>query len=358
MILTIVSGGGVGGHFNPDLPIIGPLVQKIYALKQSGALDDKTSVRDLAEAFRDSATRPGGDLSNIGSPQSPQITYNPPAQFASSRRAADKLLIATFNIQVFGESKLAKREVVGVLADVVRHFDVVALQEIRAKSDEILPRFLAAINSDGSRYDFIIGPRLGRTSSTEQYAYVYDTTRVEYNPKQVGNLSDPQDRLHREPYVARFRARTQSPEQAFTFWLVNTHTDPDEVPEEVDALADVFRLMQVASPDEDDVILLGDLNASETQMGRLGQLPGMSWVVRGAMTNTRLTKAYDNILFQRDATTEYTGRWGVFNLQQAYGLTNEQALMVSDHYPVWAEFQVWETPSANRMTQVAPVIRR
>lgn len=355
MIITAISGGGVGGHFNPDWPIVGPLVQKLYALKSSGALDDATNVRDLAEAFRKDAAIASGDLHSI---QPPPPAYAAPTQMASSRRPPDKLLIASFNIQVFGESKMAKPEVVAILADVVRQFDIVAIQEVRAKSDDILPRFMAAVNADGSRYEFIIGPRIGRTVSTEQYAFIYDTTRVEYNPQQVGTLSDPQDRLHREPYVARFRARTQYPESAFTFWLVNIHTDPDEVAEEVDALADVFRLMQTASPDEDDVILLGDLNANESQMGRLAQIPGIGWVVSGAMTNTRQNKAYDNIIFQRQATSEYTGRWGVFDLQRAYGLTTEQALSVSDHYPVWSEFHIWEATPANRMTQAAPTLQR
>ena len=93
-----------------------------------------------------------------------------------------------------------------------------------------------------------------------------------------------------------------SPIAAFTFWLVNTHTDPDEVPEEVAALADVFQIMQRAKPDEDDVILLGDLNASETQLGPLGQIPGITWAVRGVMTNTRQNKMYDNLLFHSQAT--------------------------------------------------------
>ncbi len=63
-------------------------------------------------------------------------------------------MIATFNIQVFGKSKLSKPGVVDVLAQVVRQFDVVAIQEVRATEDDILPRFIAAINADGSRYDF------------------------------------------------------------------------------------------------------------------------------------------------------------------------------------------------------------
>ena len=237
-----------------------------------------------------------------------------------------------------------------MLAQIVRGFDIVAIQEVRAKSDEILPRFLAAINSDGSRYDYLIGPRLGRTVSTEQYVFVYDTNRIEHDPTSVGTIQDSEDLLHREPMVARFRPRTRAPDRAFSFWLVNSHTDPDEVKQEVDALADVFRAMQTARPYEDDVILLGDLNASESQLGRLGKLPGINWVVRNAMTNTRQNKAYDNIIFDSFATGEYTGRWGIVDIERRFGLSRDQALKVSDHLPVWAEFEIWEAPASRQFT--------
>jgi hypothetical protein len=32
------------------------------------------------------------------------------------------------------------------------------------------------VNADGSSYDVIVGPRVGRTTSKEQYAFMYDTT--------------------------------------------------------------------------------------------------------------------------------------------------------------------------------------
>ncbi len=217
---------------------------------------------------------------------------------------------------------------------------------------------MAAINADGSRYDFVIGPRLGRTVSTEQYAFVYDTNRIEVDRSAIGTMSDPSDLLHREPFVARFRTRANSTAAPFSFWLVNSHTDPDEVKTEVDALAGAFQIMQTARPDEDDVILLGDLNASEQQLGKLGQVPGIAWVVTGTTTNTRRNKAYDNILFSRIYTTEYTGRWGVVDIQSVLGLTPEQALEVSDHFPVWAEFRIWESGPANNTAQLPGFYRQ
>jgi len=203
--------------------------------------------------------------------------------FAAAQPVAkpwDALLISSFNIQVFGESKLSKPQVVEILARVVRKFDIVAIQEVRAKSDDIIPRFIQAVNADGSRYHYLIGPREGRTSSKEQYVFVYDTTRVEVDPSSAGVFPDPSDRLHRPPMCARFRTRITPAQLAFSFWLVNTHTDPDEVPQELAALADVFEAMQRAHPDEDDVILLGDLNAGPPQFKSFQRIPGIGEDVR------------------------------------------------------------------------------
>jgi deoxyribonuclease-1-like protein len=375
MIITAISGGGVTGYVNPELPILGPIVKNLVAARasnESAALtgnpeergDSYTNGRVLTSAQAAPAFA-GPALSGTAQPAYAQPTYAQPAyaqptyaQPTHSQRPNDKLLIATFNIQVFGASKLAKREAMAVIVQVIRHFDIVAIQEVRAKEDNILPSLVNAINEDGSRYGYLIGPRLGRSVSTEQYAFVYDTNRVEYDPSCVGTVQDPSDLLHREPFVARFRPRTDMPERAFSFWLVNIHTDPDEVATEIAALADVFQSMRSARPDEDDVILLGDLNASETQLGKLGKIPGMRWVVSGAMTNTRRTKAYDNILFDGPSTSEFTGRWGVFDLEKAFRLTMDQALEVSDHSPVWAEFDIWESPQRNQFSGRNPQLTR
>ena len=347
--LTLISGGGLGAYFNPDWPIIGPLLQ---SLREHS---DTEAAGALTEQLRDVLVQ----RKRLETPSGPTEFRNSAAdQRVLAQRPADRLLIATFNIQVFGKSKLAKQDVMKVIVETLRQFDIVAIQEVRAKEDDILPRLIDAINANGSRYHFLVGPRLGRTVSTEQYAFVYDTNRVEYDPSSVSTFHDPTAVLHREPFMARFRPLSRSPENAFSFWLVNIHTDPDEVTTEVAALADVFQAMRVARPDEDDVILLGDLNASETQLGRLGQIPGITWVVSGAMTNTLQTKAYDNIVFDGPDTSEYTGRWGVFDLATYFGLSKENALRVSDHLPVWAEFQIWEARGQGQFAERSPRSQR
>jgi len=257
-------------------------------------------------------------------------------------RAGGSIRIASFNIQVFGESKLAKPDVMRVLAEVVRRFDVVAIQEIRATTQDVMPRFLQMINAEGATYDFVIGPRLGRTSSKEQYAFVYNKASVELVPGSVYTVDDPDDRLHREPLVAGFSVRGPPPAQAFTFTLIDIHTDPDEVHKELDALDDVYRAVRDDGRREDDVILLGDLNTDDAHLGELGQMPYLMAAITKTPSNTRGTKLYDNLLFDRRATTEFTGRSGVLNVMHEYGLSMHDALEVSDHFPVWAEFSVYE----------------
>ena len=145
------------------------------------------------------------------------------------RADGDTIRIASFNIQVFGTSKLKKPDAMDVLVKVVRQFDVVAIQEIRAKDQTVLQQFVEMINADGMHhYDYVIGPRLGRTSSKEQYAFVFDTARIETDRESAYTAADPGDYLHREPFVASFRVRGLDSTQAFSFKLVNIHTDPDE----------------------------------------------------------------------------------------------------------------------------------
>jgi endonuclease/exonuclease/phosphatase family metal-dependent hydrolase len=269
---------------------------------------------------------------------------NPPV-----RRTGDTIRIASFNIQVFGRRKLQKRVVADMLAGIVRRFDIVAIQEIRSRDQDVLPEFVNLVNAAGREYDYVIGPRIGRTSSKEQYAFVFDRSSVEVDRAQLYTVSDPDDLLHREPFVGWFRVRGPPESEAFTFTLVNIHTDPDEVQDELNSLDNVYRVVRDDGRKEDDVIILGDLNANDSQLGQLGEVSGITWVISGVPTNTRGTKQYDNLLFHEQATAEFVGRSGTFDFMREFNLTVEQALEVSDHLPVWAEFTVIEGGQIGRV---------
>jgi deoxyribonuclease-1-like protein len=260
-------------------------------------------------------------------------------------RGNQTIRIATFNIQVFGEAKLNDPQVMQTIVAILRSFDLIAIQEVRSVTQDIMPQLIALLNADGKyHYDYAIGPRLGRTSSKEQYAFVFDTATIELDRYQLYTVDDPDDLLHREPLVGWFRARGPAPEQAFTFSLATIHTDPDETNQELDVLDDVFfKVREDPRRGEDDVILVGDFNARASKLRQLGQMRGLVKVIDGETpTNTLHNAQYDNILFQETATTEFTGRCGVFDFRRQYNLSLDQAQRVSDHMPVWAEFSVFE----------------
>ena len=258
--------------------------------------------------------------------------------------------IASFNIQVFGDAKAKKPYVMATLASIIHNFHVVAIQEIRTQDDYFIDNFLRTyVNQNGHTYNKVIGPRLGRTNSKEQYCYLYDTTTVEVNPHCIFTVNDPDDLLHREPLVTMFRVRGPPAQQAFTFVLIDMHTDPDETHNELNALGQVYQAVRRACNGEDDIILLGDLNVDDKHLGDLGRIDGIRPVVMNTPTNTRQNAQYDNLVFHGPSTTEFTGRWGVFNFAQQFHLTQEQALEVSDHFPVWAEFNAYESTQPGRV---------
>lgn len=301
-----------------------------------------------------------------GYPAQQPVNRNPGFAPAVDPVRAPTIKIASFNIQTFGDTKASKGYVMDALARVVRQFDVVAIQEIRTQDDYLIQNFLTKyVNRDGTvRYDARVSPRLGRTQSTEQYAFVFNTATVDVHPTLCSVFPDPEDRLHREPYVALFRTRVVEPFKPFTFTLINVHTDPDEIPDELDALYYVYRDVQRAAIDgatEDDVILLGDLNTKvqarsryrsergdrslrPSDLGLLSRIQGISPLIRSESTMVATNRLYDNLLVPSYTTVEFTGNHGVLDLRTdlGYPLTEKQAKQVSDHQPVWGEFRAIE----------------
>ncbi len=257
-------------------------------------------------------------------------------------QSENTIRIATFNIQVFGQSKMKKPQVPQILARIIQQFDVVAVQEIRSQDQSFMDEFLSIVNSGNHRYAYLIGPRLGRTASKEQYAYFYNTERIAVNDKWTYTVIDKYDKLHRPPYIAHFQTLSSSSKKPFTFSLINIHTDPDETKQELNVLDDVYRVVANDGSQEDDVILLGDLNVNDQKLGELGMVPDLMWTVSKTPTNTRKSKQYDNILFSRHRSQEFTGKSGIYDFKTRFKLTEKEALVVSDHLPVWAEFQISE----------------
>jgi len=267
------------------------------------------------------------------------------------------IIMGSFNIQVFGRSKIGKSDVTNILVDVARRFDILAIQELRSTDQSIIPRFLEMINADGSKFRSVVGPRQGYTISTEQYVYIYDSEKIQLMGEPYV-APDPQGLIHRSPLVAHFRCLNLPPDQAFTFTLLNIHVDPDQVPTESAVLADVIARVRQTHPYEDDFILLGDVNSPPRFFQSYRWFDNQYPVVADEwQTKTAQNLNRDNIVFNAGNTREFLNQSGVMNLMLEYNLSVENALQVSDHLPVWAVFSAAEAQPA-RMVQEDPNVIR
>ncbi|MFW6109377.1 MAG: endonuclease/exonuclease/phosphatase family protein [archaeon] len=252
----------------------------------------------------------------------------------------ESIRIAAFNIQIFGRSKRDNPMVMDVLADTVREFDIVLIEEIRDSSETTAPIFLEEINlREGPKYDFIRSSRVGRTSSKEAYAYFYNTETVEYIPGSDFLYNDTGDVFEREPYVASFYAGE------FDFTLVGIHTKPDDAYYEIGNLTVVYDHIQGLG-EEQDIILLGDFNADgsyfdEDSLSNPLRSAEYYWVIENDFdTMTKTDWTYDRIILTNYTyNSEYIlSSSDVYYFDTIYGLNQTFTESVSDHYPVYAEF--------------------
>jgi len=275
---------------------------------------------------------------------------SPPA--APTRPA---IRLATFNLCGLDENRLANPKVCDSLVRILSRFDVVALQHVHSGSRGVLMRLKDQINATGRCFDFVTCPTLDRDPVEIYNAMLFDATTVEVDPLTVHSVDAPPGTFHVRPLVAEFRVRGPPPSEAFTFMLVNVLVDPRRGPQELDSLADVFRAARDSGHSgdggrvEDDIIMLGDLESDPEHLGRLGRIPGLVAAVNGIPTTTRGTRLADNILFDRRATVEYTGRSGVLDTIRELDLTPQEALDVSEHLPVWAEFSSYENGQSSHV---------
>ncbi len=251
--------------------------------------------------------------------------------------------IASFQLGRLDEAKLANRRVADVLAHLIPQFDLVAVQGVRGKNQAVLVRLIDQVNAaSGRTYDFATCPTQRRDALEHYSAFLFDRARIDVDRATVHFVEDRLNRFLITPLVGAFRVRGTDPELAFTFTLINVETDPEHAAAELDLLADVYRAVRNDGRNEDDVIVLGDLEADDQHLGELGKLFGATALFSNVPTTTRGTRLADNMVIDRRATVEFTGRTEVIDLMRQFNLTMAEAMEVSEHLPICAEFSSYE----------------
>jgi hypothetical protein len=275
------------------------------------------------------------------------------------------LLIGTWNIRALSkvypeweenpDSPKRNLRALAYIAEVIRQFDVVAIQEVKRDTTGIrmlLDNFL------GSHWGLIISDVSGGSGgNTERLAYIYDQRRVQPSglageivlpPTETG---DPADQFARTPYIVGFKSGDES------FSLLTAHIKYGQIPEdrlpELKALAkyiavEIRNRAKTMEAEETNLIVLGDFNIDERGDNPLFQsfistglwVPPQLWSLRSAFGKT--PKYYDNIAwFMGDLRLNFNNRAGVIDFSGAIyqDLTlSSMSFRMSDHFPLWVEF--------------------
>jgi endonuclease/exonuclease/phosphatase family metal-dependent hydrolase len=182
--------------------------------------------------------------------------------------------------------------------------------------------------------------RIGRSpQSAEYYGFLWDGDFVEM----VGSLHvdpDSADRIDRQPAWATFRTA----DGGLDFTVLAVHiTWGNRVANrkaEIRALDEVWTRTQNATPDDDDLVLVGDFNRNigDDAFDQLLAIPGMLRANEDTgPTHVSSRTTYDQIFLSTGETQEWTGEYFTYAFDEVlFGNDDADArLAASDHRPVW-----------------------
>lgn len=226
--------------------------------------------------------------------------------------------IAAWNLEVFGQAKAAKQDLLQDYASIIDDFDIVFIQEIRDKNETAFQALCDYLPD----YTCNLSSRAGRSASKEQYGLLYRNMSLatgkrivlqkwqDYNP-------DQEDRWERPPLAVTFDV------EGYLLTAHIIHVKPADVEEELSALEELV-------VNEGNTIILGDLNADCDYYNarKKKEFGAWHWIIRDEDDTTvgKTSCAYDRILLNDDAFEEY-GKKGIV----AEGIAKEH----TDHYLVW-----------------------
>jgi deoxyribonuclease-1-like protein len=259
-----------------------------------------------------------------------------------TKPAKSAIRIASINFGPLDAARLARPGVSGQMVQLLRDYDVIALQDIRGRDQATLVKLLELLNAGGRRFDSVVPEQVGRDPIETYMAFVFDADTIQVDRRTIATVDNRAQQFRHPPLTALFCAKAAPQKEAFTFLLINVHTPSDRVGREVPLLAQVFRTVRDGPQGEDDVIMLGEIGVGDADLQELGRIANMTCAIEGKSTLTRSARTVDNILFDRRATTEYMHRSDVVDVMRQFNLTLNEAANLTEHLPIWAEFHVRE----------------
>lgn len=292
------------------------------------------------------------------------------AQITSQRRP-NSLIIGSWNIRHFDGGRKRLAESYHYIAEIIDHFDICAIQEV--KDMEAMERLMRLL---GPNWDFFVNDSSGGgRGNHERMAFVYNRNRVRFR-NLIGELVLPKgmlpgdEQIGRTPFFASFQAGW------FRFTLCSAHIVFEEVkdrPLREDEIRVISSILKERAKDADEVhIFLGDMNIEDRGDAGFKALTRNGFEVPEiGPTSLTGTKHYDQIAFTGPQDVSHMLGHGVVRWQDSVFTDAEFADYeqiardirdapdtgkpysnwpssyrswrtheMSDHLPVWIELEV------------------
>ena len=276
------------------------------------------------------------------------------AQLVANQKTGGVMRLAVFKLNEKAPY-LKSNEPVQLVAEICRQYDVVALQNISRNDTTWIKRVTDLMNQLGSvgtqhqlasgnarRSDYVAVSDRSRRNGQTQTVMIFNRQTVQLDHSKWYVVDDPDGMFKHDPMVAWFRCQGAPAQEAFTFTLACIEIDSDRPDRELQQIGTLMRAIRTDGRGEDDVILVGDFQADDRGLDAIRHQAGLTWVLSNHFTNVQRDRQYDNIMFSEAPTNEFTGRGGVVDFMQQYGLRANDAAALAERLPIWAEFSIYE----------------
>ncbi|MFO7744140.1 MAG: endonuclease/exonuclease/phosphatase family protein [Psychroflexus sp.] len=243
--------------------------------------------------------------------------------------------LSSWNIRHLGNSK--SNQAITFMAKTLKEYDIVAIQEVVAGDGgaQAVAKLADELNRTGFKWNYVVSnPTQGGSYSSERYAYLWKPSRVKLMKKAWLDLDCVED-FEREPYFIKFKYK----EDYFT--LVNIHAlpkskQPEQELKNLKLYPDLYF--------EENLIFLGDFNLPQSHtvfnpLKSKGFIPALvnqkTTLKMKCVSNECLASEYDNIFL--DSKHFKMLQNGVNSFYKSFP-NLKSARAISDHIPVWVEF--------------------
>ena len=263
---------------------------------------------------------------------------NPSADFEKSK----SLKVASWNIRHLGRTKTP--EDIYEIANILRDFDLVAIQEVVAKDPagaQAVAKIADELNRMGSKWDYQISDPTKSPSvyMSERYAFLWKTAKVNilhraYLDKELEEI------CYREPFIGTFKLKGEKT----PFYVLNYHARKyyDKPEEEI-----AHFITYPERLDSNRILIAGDFNLSEThEVWKPFFRKGFKSALQNQRTTLKvkckqgnyLSHPIDNVYFTSGIEMITSGSIDIVT----YCENLEKAREISDHLPVYMEFKINE----------------